>query len=68
MTRSKRESSVCPSCRVTSSMICLVVVLYGSRRKICVRLCRIVSVSLSGEGVVEDEGGCEGDCETEDEL
>ena len=63
-TRSQRESSVCPSCRVTLSMICVVVVLYGSRRKICVRLCHIVSVGLSGEGVVEDEVGCE----AEDEL
>ena len=46
-------------------MICLVVVLYGSRRRICVRWCRVVSVGLIGDGVVEGEVGCEDDGEAE---
>ena len=54
-----------PSCRVTSSMICLVVVLYGSRRKICVRWCRVASVGFIGNGVVEGEVGRVDDCEAE---
>ena len=46
-------------------MICRVVVLNGRRRSICVRLCRVVSDGLSGEG--EDEGEDDGEATAGDE-